>query len=187
MHRRIFLKASVLSVFPLSSCANGESRLAKTASDAEGPFYPVEPITLDSSLIVSEDYTGDELEFSGSIFSVSAQPLAGSKIEIWQCDGNSVYNHPASSQSESRDLAFRGHGAMHCDKDGLFKFRTIVPVAYPGRPPHIHVKLWSGEEELLTTQVYLEDTRSPDSRIILPLAASEKNTASFTAKFDFIV
>lgn len=187
MHRRVFLQASVLSVLPLTSCANGDSLSAKTASDAEGPFYPVEPIPLDSSLIISEDYNGDELEFNGSVFSVSAQPLAGSRIEIWQCDGNSVYNHPASSDSASRDSAFRGYGALHCDHDGLFRFRTIVPVAYPGRPPHIHVKLWNGQEELLTTQVYLEDIRSPDSRIISPLAASSQNTTGYIASFDFIV
>ncbi|HEX3135805.1 MAG TPA: intradiol ring-cleavage dioxygenase, partial [Planctomycetota bacterium] len=39
--------------------------------------------------------------------------------------------------------------------DGAYRFRTIRPVAYPGRTPHIHVKIRQGETELLTTQCYV--------------------------------
>ncbi len=36
-------------------------------------------------------------------------------------------------------------------------FRTIKPTIYPGRTPHIHVKVLDGDHELLTTQFYIKD------------------------------
>jgi protocatechuate 3,4-dioxygenase beta subunit len=41
--------------------------------------------------------------------------------------------------------------------DGRYRFRTIRPVAYSGRTPHIHVKVRLGSRELLTTQLYVRD------------------------------
>ena len=44
---------------------------------------------------------------------------------------------------------------MAVDADGRYRFRTIRPVAYSGRTPHIHVKVKLGARELLTTQLYV--------------------------------
>ena len=39
---------------------------------------------------------------------------------------------------------------------GEYRFRTIKPVPYPGRPaPHIHFKIKRGDRELLTTQLLI--------------------------------
>ena len=42
------------------------------------------------------------------------------------------------------------------DSSGAYYFRTIKPVPYPGRTPHIHFKVKKGERELLTTQCYIK-------------------------------
>ena len=39
--------------------------------------------------------------------------------------------------------------------DGGYRFRTIKPVPYAGRTPHIHVKVKKGSKELLTTQLFI--------------------------------
>jgi protocatechuate 3,4-dioxygenase beta subunit len=39
---------------------------------------------------------------------------------------------------------------------GDYGFRTIKPVPYPGRSPHIHVKVTRGDRHLLTTQCYVK-------------------------------
>ncbi len=41
-------------------------------------------------------------------------------------------------------------------------FRTIKPVAYPGRTPHIHYKIKSQDKELLTTQCYIKGEKQND-------------------------
>jgi len=43
------------------------------------------------------------------------------------------------------------------DAQGLWRFRTLRPVAYGGRAPHIHAKVKLGTRELLTTQLYVQD------------------------------
>jgi protocatechuate 3,4-dioxygenase, beta subunit len=39
---------------------------------------------------------------------------------------------------------------------GEFYFRTIKPVPYPGRTPHIHLIVKLGERRMLTTQLYIK-------------------------------
>jgi protocatechuate 3,4-dioxygenase beta subunit len=69
-------------------------------------------------------------------------------------EGN--YMHPRDRRSANFDSAFQGFGHDITDSGGGYEFRTIKPVAYPGRTPHIHVKVFDGTRELLTTQFYLK-------------------------------
>ncbi len=52
---------------------------------------------------------------------------------------------------------FQGFGATTADDEGAWRFRTIEPVPYPGRTPHIHFKIAGPGFEPLTTQMYLAD------------------------------
>lgn len=192
MKRRIFLKTAThaathasLTAAALSSvacAADTPTGLAKTQRDAEGPFYPVVPIPLENNLLLSDAFVGDELLFTGRVLDTASRPIAQVRIEIWQCDGNSVYRHPRAN-SDNQDPAFRGYGATITDDNGNFKFSTIVPVPYPGRPPHIHVKLISIDKTLLTTQIYLHGFSGPDERKL----STEKISDSYMAQFDMVV
>ena len=137
--------------------ALGEAML--TPSATEGPFYPPEiPADDDNDLVRIEDAVreagGDILHLDGRVLDPAARPLAGVRIEIWQCDANGVYLHPRSRGGEIRDAAFQGFGHATSDAAGAFSFRTIVPVPYPGRTPHIHLKALMDGSEVLTTQLY---------------------------------
>ena len=66
-----------------------------------------------------------------------------------------LYDHPRQSGRERRDAAFQGYGRMMADAQGLYRFRTLKPVAYPGRTPHIHLKAATGDGRLLTSQFYI--------------------------------
>lgn len=67
-------------------------------------------------------------------------------------------NYKPSCQ-EHRQCGDRLHGIGFVGRSGSggeYRFRTIKPVPYPGRPaPHIHVKVKRGERELLTTQIFV--------------------------------
>ena len=67
-----------------------------------------------------------------------------------------------------------------------FAFNTIVPVAYGGRPPHIHVKIWRDGGELLTTQVYLRGYGGSRKRQITPVTAAGADVL-YEAHFTFVV
>lgn len=160
-----------------------------TASDAEGPFYPVTEIPIRGDLLLEPKHLGEGLLFSGRVLDTNGTPIPSARVEIWQCDGRGVYLHPADDP-EQFDAAFAGFGAAICAADGGFEFKTIVPVRYTGRPPHIHAKVFYPEtnEEALTTQIYLEGRRGPSDRKIDPKAVGKPDDrVPFAARFDFVI
>ena len=82
-----------------------------------------------------------------------------------------------------------GFGAQVTDNKGAYEFQTLVPVPYPGRPPHIHTKLWNGQVELLTTQVYLEGHAGAAGRKIDPqeVLAGKASRVQYQADFNFVL
>jgi protocatechuate 3,4-dioxygenase, beta subunit len=77
-------------------------------------------------------------------------------VEIWQCDNHGAYLHSRTSNAEKRDKNFQGFGRFLTGASGEYLFRTIKPVPYPGRTPHIHFKVRQSDKELLTTQCYVK-------------------------------
>lgn len=89
----------------------------------------------------------------GSVADPDGKAVAGARVEIWQCDQAGHYHHPGDGGRA--DPAFQGFGRVTVGSDGSYRFRTIRPVPYAGRTPHIHVKVKLGSRELLTTQLYV--------------------------------
>ncbi|MGB0505623.1 MAG: hypothetical protein ACPGGK_05455 [Pikeienuella sp.] len=135
-----------------------------TPRAAEGPYYPVgdmrKPDT-DNDLVkvrgIVEQAGGEVFTLRGTIRNSLGTPLSGLRIEIWQCDVDGDYQHTADRGSDDFDPAFQGFGHDVTDDEGRYVFRTIKPVIYPGRAPHIHVKVLDGKRELLTSQFYIRN------------------------------
>jgi protocatechuate 3,4-dioxygenase beta subunit len=129
-----------------------------TPAQTEGPFYPVTlPQDSDGDLLRNgtRQYTrGQPALVSGVVTDPEGHPVAGAQVEIWQCDEAGHYHHPGDGGRADPD--FQGFGRVAVGRDGSYRFRTIRPVAYSGRTPHIHVKVKLGQRELLTTQLYVE-------------------------------
>ena len=51
------------------------------------------------------------------------------------------YLLPKDSAPGRRDPDFQGYGQARTDAAGAYKFRTIRPVPYESRPPHIHFQV----------------------------------------------
>jgi len=190
MNRRELLKAfTALGAVQATGSAIAKNSLGLTSVDIEGPFYPVEPIPLEQSLITGPGFVGQELFFGGQVLSATGKPLSDIRVEIWQCDGNGIYHHPRAPEPSKRDPQFSGFSAQITDNEGAYEFRTLVPVPYPGRPPHIHVKLWMGQEELLTTQIYLEGQGGAASRKIAlqAVSADSADRGQYQADFNFVL
>jgi protocatechuate 3,4-dioxygenase beta subunit len=141
------------------------AELLRTPRLTEGPFYP-DKLPLDTNndlIIVSDSLTpavGDITHLTGRVLGPSGTPVKDALIEIWQCDAHAVYLHTndSSRKASQRDKNFQGYGRFTTSAKGEYRFRTIKPVPYPGRPaPHIHVKVSRGNRELLTTQIFVAD------------------------------
>ena len=126
---------------------------------------------------------GDILHLAGRVMDANARPIAGARIEIWQCDANGVYLHPGDRRRASRDAGFQGFGHAKADDAGRVAFRTIVPVPYPGRTPHIHVKVLRGGRDLLTTQLYRAGhPQNPSDFLFRRLAPDEQRRVSMAIR-----
>ena len=71
------------------------------------------------------------LNFGGSLW------LSPGSLKV-TVHASGIYNHPGDDGQKRRDAAFQGYGRTTVDGEGRYAFRTIRPVAYPGRTPHIH-------------------------------------------------
>ena len=132
-----------------------------TPETTEGPYYPQVMSKDDNGDLVKiegsdREADGEILHLTGRVLDLAGQPLAGARVEIWQCDNNAVYHHTYDRSYSLRDTAFQGFGYVMADQTGGFAFRTIVPVPYPGRTPHVHVKVHHNDRARLTTQLYLK-------------------------------
>jgi protocatechuate 3,4-dioxygenase beta subunit len=135
--------------------------LTRTPAQTEGPFYPDHlPLDTDNDLIVINEATspavGEITYVSGRILDAHGSPIRGALVEIWQCDNNGAYLHSGTGNREKKDKNFQGFGRFMTGSSGEYLFRTIKPVPYPGRTPHIHYKIKRAGKELLTTQCYIK-------------------------------
>jgi protocatechuate 3,4-dioxygenase beta subunit len=163
--RRSLIRASVgAGILGLSGTA--KAALSLTPGQSEGPFYPRSSdlfYDTDNDLVKLERETreagGSILHLAGSVLRMSGQPVENARVEIWQCDANGRYLHRRDQSGQrQKDQYFQGFGKTETGEDGEYRFRTIRPVPYPGRTPHIHFKIFSQQlARPLTTQMYVQD------------------------------
>jgi protocatechuate 3,4-dioxygenase, beta subunit len=157
--RHLIASASALVLSTSSNFTLAQTKLRPTPSQTEGPYYPIkEPKDADFDLLKNGDRSyskGRASWVEGVVTDLDGHPLNGGIIEIWQCDENGHYDHPADGAKI--DPSFQGFGRVLLNANGEFRFRTIRPSPYVGRTPHIHAKILLGNRELLTTQLYVAD------------------------------
>jgi protocatechuate 3,4-dioxygenase beta subunit len=159
--RRAFLGTCALGVAAFSVRGAFAEELTRTPRQTEGPFYPNKlPLDTDNDLIIVNDSitpaVGEITHLSGRVLDANGSPIRNALVEIWQCDNSGVYLHTSDSSRRTRDANFQGFGRFLTGSSGDYYFRTIKPVPYTGRTPHIHFKVKQGGKELLTTQCYIK-------------------------------
>lgn len=186
--RRRLVRAAALGAAAWYSPGVFAQALVTTPAQTEGPFYPdVLPLDRDNDLIIVSDQltpaVGEITQLSGRVLDASGAPLRNVTVEIWQVDHHGAYLHSRSGNRSDRDANFQGFGRFETASTGEYRFRTIKPVPYPGRTPHIHVKVKRGDRELLTTQCYIkghpQNARDGVLRGIRDAAARESVQVAF--------
>lgn len=158
LSRRSVAAALIASpAFWLGARAQPAAARIPTPAQTEGPFYPLrQPTDADNDLLRNGALTyrgGQPAWVDGVVTDLDGRPVRDARVEIWQCDEQGHYHHPGDG--DRADAAFQGFGRVAVGADGAYRFRTIRPVPYGGRTPHIHVKVKLGNRTLLTTQLYV--------------------------------
>jgi protocatechuate 3,4-dioxygenase beta subunit len=156
--RRLVAWMGAAALAPLAVTPALADERPATPPMTEGPFYPRRfPADSDGDLtrVAGRDAPalGTALEVSGRILDRSGRPRAGSRLEIWQCDALGRYHLVGEPEG---DPGFQGFGAVQADEEGHYRFRTIKPVPYPGRTPHIHFAVLEQGRRRLTSQMFVE-------------------------------
>jgi len=162
--------------------------LTQTPRVGEGPFYPDKmPLDTDNDLLLVNDAVtpavGEITHLSGKVLSSSGAPLRNAFVEIWQVDNKGAYIHSRSANSRERDANFQGYGRFLTDSEGRYYFRTIKPVAYPGRTPHIHFGVSKGGKRIFTTQMLINGHPQNKSDGLLRSVRDPKALATLMVDF----
>ncbi len=177
-----------------------------TPRQTAGPFYPLElPLDSDNDLVQvqgrSTPAKGVVTHIFGRVITADGKPVSGARVEIWQCDAEGRYHHPADRGGRA-DPNFQGFGAVETGAEAAYRFRTIRPRPYPGRTPHIHFAIRAPGMEALTTQMYVKGEpgnardglfnriRDPTARasVLVELRpAPEIEAAALAGTFDIVV
>jgi protocatechuate 3,4-dioxygenase beta subunit len=166
LNRRRVLHGVVAAAAVLGAPALASSRRVM-ARMTDGPFYPPRAwrerwsdwdadLTRVQHAPAGRAAQGEHMGLEGRVVDSSERAIDGAAIEIWQCDALGHYRHPSTEPTmDAVDEAFQGFGATRSESLGQFRFRTIKPVPYPGRTPHIHVKLRHPSFGELTSQLFV--------------------------------
>lgn len=157
--RRQIVRGMAWSAVALAAPGALAEALSPTPAQTEGPFYPDHlPLDTDNDLLILNDSlttaVGEITHLGGRVLDAAGKPIRNAVVEIWQVDGNGVYLHSKSNGDGRRDKNFQGYGRFLTGSSGEYYFRTVKPVPYPGRTPHIHFAISRSGRRVLTTQLY---------------------------------
>jgi protocatechuate 3,4-dioxygenase beta subunit len=187
--RRHFLRHLALGTALWTVPGLFADQLTLTPRATEGPFYPDKlPLDTDNDLLrINEAITpavGEVTWLSGRLLAANGSPIRNATLEIWQCDSTGVYLHTSSGgRAPKRDANFQGFGRFVTGANGEYVFRTIKPVVYPGRTPHIHLAVKIKGRKELITQCYIKGHPGNTRDGVYRRLADEKQRAAVTLDF----
>jgi protocatechuate 3,4-dioxygenase, beta subunit len=204
LRRRVLALISALPVVSvLAPDAKAQTtRLKATPQDALGPFYPPKWTgEIDSDLVAfgTGTYTdGTPLSITGVVRGTDGKAIANAQLEIWQTDNTGRYRHPDDDGEGPAKRGFQGFGRALTDADGRYRFRTIKPVLYSGRPPHVHFRVVASGFKELVTQMYFADnnkerggsfgfSKERDSLTVVPTALKDSERNGLAVTFDLVL
>ncbi len=145
----LFLKISVVApaifTFQKSSARQAATPPCgrSTPPQIAGPFFT--PQSPERSSLIEPSMKASRMRLMGQVVDAHCQPVPGALLDFWQCDDRGEY--------DNQGYRLRGHQVA--DRKGQFVLDTLVPGAYPGRTPHLHVRVQRRGGQILTTQLYL--------------------------------
>ncbi len=168
-----------LAALPLVTAAAAPLRaeVSPTPAVTEGPFY--KPGSPERATLFGPSDPGKRFELTGKVLSSGGRPVAGAWIDVWQADARGRYDNAG--------YAYRGH--VFTDISGDYAIRTVMPGEYPGRTPHIHVKVRAPKGPVLTTQLFFPEmtSRNREDSIYDPRLVVHWETGGARARFDFVL
>lgn len=141
-----------------------------TLSELTGPGPAISAVTpedadLTRNAAQGQEALGQRIIVTGQVLDEHGGPIPHTLVEVWQANAAGRYIHKRDDWPGPLDPNFVGIGRCRTDANGVYRFQTIRPGAYPWknhqnawRPAHIHFSVF-GPSWLsrLVTQMYFAD------------------------------
>lgn len=160
--RRRFLVAG--SVLLAASPALYAQQCRVTPRDALGPFYKA-GAPFRSELCASGSAGASKLIVAGRVLGMpDCAPLEDALVEVWQADERGYYSQVGA---KSDDVGCLLRASIKTDAKGGYRYTTILPGEYPGRPSHIHYRVSRDGYATLVTQLYFASRRGVSDQLVV--------------------
>ena len=136
-------KAIILSLIllgPLLPLPAKASNCTPTSQTTDGPFYT----KATTQRKIASNQSGYKIIYKLKIQNKNCKPLPNLTISLWQANSQGQYSLVKNSL----------RGNQLTNKQGLVTFESIFPGWYPTRAAHLHVKILSQDQTLLSTQLF---------------------------------
>jgi protocatechuate 3,4-dioxygenase beta subunit len=166
-----------------------------TVSELTGPGPALSAVTAEDADLTRNAGTGGEaigqrIVVTGRVLDERGAPVTDALVEVWQANASGRYLHRRDQWPGPLDPNFLGMGRCLTDAEGVYRFLTIRPGAYPWRnhpnawrPAHIHFSLFgdSTSGRLITQMYFPDDQLLPLDPILssVPAAARPRLIAAY--------
>ncbi|MEM9103111.1 MAG: hypothetical protein AAGB12_12385 [Pseudomonadota bacterium] len=164
----------------------------------DGPLYPPEPIPRRADLTNGGRANGELFILMGVIYNHQKIPVKNAIVEIWQADSLGYYDHPRARGPEAMDEYwhierqdldpnFAYFGSVKTDANGVYWFKTVIPRWYKVfnyiRAAHVHIKVWSKNNGVFTTEVYFPGDEQESVRASDKVFAGRRQKSKLMVRF----
>lgn len=191
--RQEFILASdVLGVSMLVDAINHRLASKATPSTVEGPFHVAGSPEFKDGANMAGEAPGIPCFVTGVVRDLDGKPIAGAKLDLWQTDGDGMYE----AQMESDEAYMRG--IYRSNADGSYTVQTVAPLGYTVpmdgtvgelmektnishyRPAHIHFCIEAPGYRRVVTHLFQRGDRYIDTDVVY--AVKEPLIADFVKK-----
>ncbi|HVU71301.1 MAG TPA: protocatechuate 3,4-dioxygenase subunit beta [Ktedonobacteraceae bacterium] len=171
-----------------------------TLSELTGPGHAISAVTAEDADLTRNAGTGGEaigqrIIVTGRVLDETGAPVPQTLVEIWQTNAAGRYLHKRDQWPGPLDPNFLGMGRCLTNAEGVYRFLTIRPGAYPWknhpnawRPAHIHFSLFGATSlARLVTQMYFPDDPLHGLDPILSSIPSQGARQSLVATYDHTI
>jgi protocatechuate 3,4-dioxygenase beta subunit len=170
--------------------------LPETLSELTGPVYGEDDVAeADGDLTRQFDGEplGERIIVTGRVLDGEGRPVRSTLVELWQANAAGRYAHDVDQHPAPLDPNFGGAGRALTDDDGVYRFTTIKPGAYPWknhpnawRPAHIHFSVFGRAfTNRLVTQMYFPGDPLFDADPIFNSVRDEQARQRLVSSFDW--
>lgn len=129
--QEFILMSDVLGVSMLIDAINHRLVSGATPTTVEGPFHIANSPALGNGANMAEGAPGIACIVTGKVRDLDGRPVAGAVLDLWQTDGEGLYEEQRDVQDARRDVNKAWmRGSYRTQADGSYAVRTVAPIGY---------------------------------------------------------